>query len=63
MPTKMVDVILPSSSLPGNLKYPNVFCGSDEHMPMLIAGWLLLAFGALAGISWNFNKLHSQIRS
>lgn len=35
-----------------NLKYPNVFCGSDEHMPMLIAGWLLLAFGVCG--FWTF---------
>ncbi len=37
--------------LPGNLKYPSVFCGSDHHIGMLVAGWLLLALGALSRIS------------
>lgn len=31
----------------GNLKYTNVFCRTDEHTAMVIAGSLLLAFGAL----------------
>lgn len=28
-----------------NLKYPNVFCGSDEHTAMVIAGSLMLVLG------------------
>ena len=32
---------------PGNLKYTNVFCRTDEHTAMVIAGSLLLAFGVL----------------
>jgi len=30
-----------------NLKHPVIFCGEAEHTGMLIAGSLLLAFGAL----------------
>ena len=35
-----------------NLKYTSVFCGSDQHIGMLIAGWLLLAFGVCG--FWTF---------
>ena len=32
----------------GNLKYPNVFCGSNEHTAMVIAGSLMLVLGTRA---------------
>ncbi|CAL1153752.1 unnamed protein product, partial [Cladocopium goreaui] len=34
-----------------NLKYPNVFCGSDEHTAMVIAGSLCLWFLGLCGLA------------